>query len=851
VTSFLLPSAVAVLAHKRLVDVIEALERKIGGDVYDTGVEVRDTDRRVLALAKAAREMLEAGPKVEAPERLTAVQGVGRFAILGAVGFELPSYVEVFAANPGWRSDAMRRGTPDPNLSKVVVGTTQFAIRAGQLSLGRATNDEERRRIRSFTMGLLSGLAAGVVVDPVLRGLQARLTRREWNRNVPAPDIAAAEARVLRGLLGGPSGASVWQSWWPAVDDVPDSLLHGFADAAEEVYFLGGQRPQGFAEFELGFDPGSPLTVDRLRDAYTLLRLDVGTSSWSWIAWLGLLTPVVLAPAAGLAIAHGLSHSGVFFSEGSVDQRAVHQLLSLGFGVGAVMPFIYSMVLWSQIPEQTEPFVNALLLGLLRAGLVPANLAAAGNDADEALLWLLFALLAGADVYAAVRGIRAKKLHRPGGFVFLLQTLPAMTAASMFLQAGLLKLLGVTKTSTFWILWGVSAGVHLLAIGLPLAIKFSNLGGFRRAFFLPEPFPLSDGLRGLREGENPAALARVFDDAVLWELPAVAAPTLADLRYPSGPRTVVRLWWTGAGDLTINHAGRTVTFKPSGGAPVPVTLPPGRTSAADLVRTLKAALPGLEAEVFHQSDPLYDLPYPQTLADPGDDRPTLAEHAAHAGDVVAVGKTKDTAYLLRHAPRVALDTTFSATGPSRSETEGFEVAPGAMLGDVDGSALGSAADLAALLSMAAAPSLGGGTVPVENRAGRPNLAPVGRVYQVFRQWNLDERRVNEWRMLVAGGAESEKGGDARQADAAMRPLEPETAPPYRSPADDGEPLANALGWVPLWRAWTRIAADVTADTGSELPMPYTPTARLPGRAPAPPSNGDLTTAIRFLLDLPA
>src|SRR5207248_6134161 len=107
------------------------------------------------------------------------------------------------------------------------------------------------------------------------------------------------------------------------------------------------------------------------------------------------------------------------------------------------------------------------------------------------------------------------------------------------------------------------------------------------------------------------------------------------------------------------------------------------------------------------------------------------------------------------------------------------------------------------------------------------LAPV---FQVFRQWNLDERRVNEWRMLVQGGAERDQP-DPAHADPAMRPNPAPGAAPYTSaaqsapaapPAPTPEAVARALGWVPLWRAWSRMAADVTANTASTEPMSYTP-----------------------------
>ena len=134
--SLLIPSAVALLTHKRLRDVVAALERKLNGGLFDAGprdislasidvgpVAINDTDRRVLALAKAAAEMFEAGPQLaDVPEGLRVGHRVGRFAIAGAAAFEIPAYAELFTRNGTWVADIIRRGSPDENLSKVVVG---------------------------------------------------------------------------------------------------------------------------------------------------------------------------------------------------------------------------------------------------------------------------------------------------------------------------------------------------------------------------------------------------------------------------------------------------------------------------------------------------------------------------------------------------------------------------------------------------------------------------------------------------------------------------------------------------------------------------------------------------------
>jgi hypothetical protein len=76
----------------------------------------------------------------------------------------------------------------------------------------------------------------------------------------------------------------------------------------------------------------------------------------------------------------------------------------------------------------------------------------------------------------------------------------------------------------------------------------------------------------------------------------------------------------------------------------------------------------------------------------------------------------------------------------------------------------------------------------------------------------------------------------------------QNAPPP-APAPAPETVARGLGWVPLWRAWSRMAADMTADTSAAQPMSYTPTIRLADGTPLQPANADLTNAMRFLLDL--
>jgi len=60
-----------------------------------------------------------------------------------------------------------------------------------------------------------------------------------------------------------------------------------------------------------------------------------------------------------------------------------------------------------------------------------------------------------------------------------------------------------------------------------------------------------------------------------------------------------------------------------------------------------------------------------------------------------------------------------------------------------------------------------------------------------------------------------------------------------------------MGWIPLWRAWVRIATDVGADAGAAFALPSTPLVRFADGSVRRPANSELTDGVRFLLDLGA
>lgn len=148
--------------------------------------------------------------------------------------------------------------------------------------------------------------------------------------------------------------------------------------------------------------------------------------------------------------------------------------------------------------------------------------------------------------------------------------------------------------------------------------------------------------------------------------------------------------------------------------------------------------------------------------------------------------------------------------------------------------MNEAADLAVLLCLGATTHLLSDAERRDRVAMDHAAADVNPVYQVFRNWNLDRRRENEWKMLVLGGAVSEKAGNPADPDFAMG------TPPagWSSPASAGEPLANKLGWIPLLRGWLDMAGRPETDSRSGRPF-------RPDAAP----NADMSKAMAFLLDM--
>ncbi|HWK89326.1 MAG TPA: hypothetical protein VNP72_05000, partial [Longimicrobium sp.] len=208
-------------------------------------------------------------------------------------------------------------------------------------------------------------------------------------------------------------------------------------------------------------------------------------------------------------------------------------------------------------------------------------------------------------------------------------------------------------------------------------------------------------------------------------------------------------------------------------------------------------------------------------------------------------------------PALPDGTAYTRLGGEREPREGYLLVSDPGAAGLDGEAvMDQAADFAALLCLGMTPHLLDReqlTVPRLAGKKKPDGTAadpaVARVYQVFRNWSLDRRRVNEWRMIVAGGAVSEKSGHPDGYDPALKQPRPPAAAgdPDRWVPQPGLGEATLLqqGWVPLLRQWTaRVARPHgPANTFDSAVDPAAPAAGVP-------SNQALSQALAYLLDMP-
>jgi hypothetical protein len=836
-TGLLVPMGTTIASHQRLTDIRDRLRTKVTAG----GPNLHPVERRVLAMAEAGLASLELGTKAPVPAGSPGA-GIGKFALLGALGFEIPAYSTAFVPGGPWVAETLHRGTGDPHLSRVAVEASELPLKLGQLGTAETTGADQVA-LRAMASGMLAATAASVVLSPQIADMHSRDTSADWSPFRGTRGAGALEHYLRQEYLPGATPGTLG-SWLPATADVPTVVWEKYLKAISENFELPQHAKPGFGAFQADFDPAFYPGAGHLKSGYGMLLGDIQSSGWSALGWWAALAPVVLAPVGALAIARELTHAGAFFNGGELTERSWYELLTVGLGIGSVMPSIYSMLLWSQVDFHTGAFTNALLLGLLRAGLLATALATSGvEDLDPAVRWgLLFTPLIGTDIYAFIRALIPDR-HPGAQKVFAIQATPTLSALATLGMAGIGRAVtdgGENDTRNFWIVAGVSSAL-LLVGAIPIAFALEGTGGWQ-AWFRPDApdLPLLSSVANAGvPPSRPVGRARLYETAKLWADPAIASPRVDQLAYPPGTRPLVRIWWEGSGALTAKQTRRSVVFRREGAPDTTVDVAAGSTATA-LATRLQEGMPGLKAEVIGADTPPRPLPQPDALADAGD-LVAFEQAESRRTAFAPVGTAKDRAMVLREVPRVTASVAFGRTALDGVPYSVLPTSPAAT-GVAADSGLRDAADLGALLIIAGAPSL----TPVRAAGAQP--PEVAEVRQVFRRWNLDERRLDEWRSLMLG-----HGATAVPADTPVNGTNPmirRQPPAYATQGDAGRVLAEAMGWLPLWRTWLQVATTVGQNVGSTAAAPAARAmVSLPDGTTKRPTNKELTDAVRYLLDM--
>jgi hypothetical protein len=815
----------------RLADELQAKQAAGGRVVF------RDMDRRLLAMTSISKSVLSETEDITADRSLPCNGKFSRFVMMGCMGWNLPDYVDWLSPEQGWIGRVLKRGSVDSDLSHRAVKSAEFVIRMAEIALAAAP-DSDKKKIRAFTLGMLHSLAANVVMNPVLRGLQADYGPEDWNHDALTADEVACASYVSRQLLDSIPETDEWVNWWPDSDAVPDSLFQGFQQALVEVYDPASARAKKFGDHPATIETDLP-SAENLREGYDLFRRTlIPNLHWAW--WLLILSPIFIMPSIALLIGRfGLGEGKKLFTEehGDPDEKSYYEVLSLTGFMSSVAPFAYSMYLWSLFPRQNGHFTQALIAGIGRmlSGIFYSVSYGGATPLPAGARWPVFGLTSGFDIWFLIKGIIHAAEDEPGyARLNFLQTVPAMSIIANLIFCGLMQI--KRNDVAFWILWtlwtaGAITGCVFSALALARSDNLVSLLRNRRQQYIGMERLGRD--TAYRPGKT---FARVFAESSMW---FEGDANREHQRYPSGPRALVTLVAPADSNWTFHSDGHQLIFRDSGGTshgPIELT---DATTAENLAAQITALVATLTVTTVDGGDLLYNLPFPDALSDPGDSCSTHREHDEHQTDYLPVSEDSNKPTPIYHVPRSVIATSTGIPGSRCSSDERLRMLPAAPGNSFTGTVIDKAAELGALFSIAAAPVLNGGTVQAEGVTGNAAINPVS---QVFRRWNLSERHVAEWQTLFGSGAEAES-------------IDGTPAAPIASAADgqplrpDGKQIATGLGWIPTFAAWQKMAADHTQDSDAPDSMADIAALRQDSEPPLRPTNRDLSQAMKYLLDL--
>ena len=699
-------SAVLLLARKRL----ERIERLLAAKVRSAGT-VNPTERQVLFLARQALEALRTPPLpdthgefVEGSFTPWLAGGISMFATAGAVAFDFPQEAARHALSQEWLFHTLRGGSGDPQRQRMLNGSGRFLmhfaerLRAAILadtSIAENAKPASLAAMRAFAIGQAANLAALLVTPPYLDSIDAqpgRTTAPPRPKPVSQAVRGAIEASVNQTVFMSANPARpFWQQWLPAQDQLPDYLFAAYAGAAEDVYGAGARVPGSKAyNDKLASDLPPPLSARLLRDGYETYRSGVqGRYGWTYGDWLGatifmFLPSMLMLPfAALLPQARDLRRDPA--PPGLDTERAWFELLVFPFAANALAPLIVTLkiMLGSYLGAGRET-IFALVNAIIGVVVAIVFFATLGADLPAGVRWpLLFIAPLIADlvlmIYVLTRGGDDQR-HRQLAFGTIMRLVLAVLFIVGFLGFTHLAVEGLVDDGfdggAFWgftLLWLVMMfGAWL---GFTAFLVRSEQGGPA-----PAPDPLITGQK---------QWLRLFDDTTL-RVEGSAAD--AALLYAGDREPILKLFWTGAGELFIRPDRNALifSFSAAGTAPLQVVAAPlAPMTAGDFGQLLAKAVaePGnvfsgkLRVERFDTTEP-FDPPLPtgEVFSDHGDAETTIEAHDAASGSFRKV-PADGGGYVLFLAPRARQAVSFGRGGEVLITSDDAAVAapPGQLL----------------------------------------------------------------------------------------------------------------------------------------------------------------------------
>lgn len=841
--------AVMLLARERLQQIKSLLSARIASAMF-----VHPLEQRILFLADQALARMGEQPhaEIDFPDRGLAPaigRGVSKFAVLGSMGPALPGFSRPFVRNHEWVYDTLHKGRPDADQEQVVAQTTDFVLELRRqleaqivAQVPAAQQDEERKKVAAYLLGHVCHIAGDVVLRPFLDGVRWRRTAGSRKKQIDDDDEVKIDVRVAERvfLRDGAHGGQRWTAWWPDESDVKPYFWTAWHQTLELTYHTQTLPPSGFPDFLelLRADAPPAESVDLLRSGWRNLRdgvlplgYDHGAGFWI-AALLPLFVPMWLAP---ILAAYGTDNAKLRFQPDAADtgsELAWYELLNLPVALCSWVVPIYALVLFNPFTTRENDtygwfalvasFVSAIL-ALIGMG---ASFGKGNKDLSPAVRWLFFFALPMAPMLVhLVAWFRdlASSERRDHRLVPTLYLLPLFAFGAFLLLFLMLFIVGagsqgttprdLTAAGDFWWRWVI---YFLVLVGVWIGTAF----GLRDARVPDSTGPF--------DAESPR-FVRLIDDTSLYH-----EKTGTTLAYPSGRRKLLKLWYEGPGELYVRPMRNRVELSTSSDGTTGLTVmlaPIAPMTLEEWATSLRRTVAGIKTQLAMPATADYVLPTGEVFADGGDgDDEALSSHASDAAPFVKLSTTADdSSYFLYHAPKsrqaIALGKKGARLDGTTEPTEGYSAIATATDDLFTGESLmDQAANLGALMCMGLASHMLPDATLTANGARK--------VYQVFRNWNLDRRRVNEWRMLIAGGAVKEKPGAADRRDPAMSA---ELTDAYQSPMGDGEPWARQLGWVNVLRRWMDVARRPTVDTQAATAL-----------RPGDPTNLQLSQGLAFL-----